>query len=205
MTTDQIPARFGRLATMDTFVLRGRRYATCRCDCGTVKAVRLDSLSSGRVVSCGCAHRDWLKTNSKFVVGNTVRPNQYARGPNNGQWKGDSIVDGHDRCRSLYPDPLGQCERDDCSKLAVDRHHRDGNSINNDRSNVMFVCRGCHQLIDGRMAARVEDMRRAVIGKPATKKQLDARRSGARRRWREGRYQKLVDNRGPDGRWRSQK
>lgn len=31
-----------------------RHYALCKCDCGTIKRVRIDSLKAGRVVSCGC-------------------------------------------------------------------------------------------------------------------------------------------------------
>ena len=32
----------------------------------------------------------------------------------------------------------------------IDRHHKDGNTQNNDRSNIAFLCRRCHQKADGR-------------------------------------------------------
>ena len=41
------------------------------------------------------------------------------------------------------------CER--CKACApMDRHHKDGNTQNNDRSNLAFLCRKCHQKEDGR-------------------------------------------------------
>lgn len=57
---------------------------------------------------------------------------------------------GHRKARQLYP-VIGTCEYPDCIKPARDRHHIDGNTFNNDRSNVMFVCRSHHMIIDGRM------------------------------------------------------
>jgi len=49
-----------------------------------------------------------------------------------------------------YP-TLGRCEH--CHAVpAVDRHHRDGNTAHNQRANLLFVCRRCHMLIDGRLA-----------------------------------------------------
>jgi hypothetical protein len=57
---------------------------------------------------------------------------------------------GHRKARLLYP-TLGTCERDGCTEQAVDRHHIDGNTFHNERSNVMFLCRACHMIIDGRM------------------------------------------------------
>lgn len=55
---------------------------------------------------------------------------------------------GHKRARRLYRE-LGDCER--CGEVpARDRHHRDGDPFNNDRGNVAFLCRRCHQIEDGR-------------------------------------------------------
>jgi ribosomal protein L37E len=45
--------------------------------------------------------------------------------------------------------PLGMCER--CNvKPARDRHHKDGNTFNNDPSNIERLCRSCHMLVDKR-------------------------------------------------------
>lgn len=55
--------RFGRLTVME----RSSRpsvssmYFLCRCDCGTQKDVRKDSLYTKRIVSCGCYQREVLK------------------------------------------------------------------------------------------------------------------------------------------------
>ncbi len=55
---------FGRL----TIIAIGKppgtyRYAAvCICECGTESAIRLDGLTSGNVVSCGCFHREVHRT-----------------------------------------------------------------------------------------------------------------------------------------------
>ncbi len=60
-----------------------------------------------------------------------------------------AVGTGHWRARQKYP-VIGNCER--CvEKPATDRHHKDGNTLNNDRSNVAFLCRKCHMEEDGRM------------------------------------------------------
>lgn len=66
-------------------------------------------------------------------------------------WKGDAAGKdaGHCRARKLYP--LGPCEH--CGKPATDRHHKDGNTRNNEPSNVEVLCRRCHMLADGRLEA----------------------------------------------------
>lgn len=53
---------------------------------------------------------------------------------------------GRNHCRRLYPDPLGRCEHDTgCFERATDRHHRDRNAENNERSNVQFLCEKHHE------------------------------------------------------------
>lgn len=62
-----IGQRFGRLLVIkqseDHIQPSGRRRAMweCLCDCGNVKDVRGDSLTSGAVVSCGCFQRENAK------------------------------------------------------------------------------------------------------------------------------------------------
>ena len=50
--------------------------------------------------------------------------------------------------RKLYPGPL-VCERETCVKPA-ERHHVDGDTHNNVRSNIMFLCRNHHHEEDRR-------------------------------------------------------
>lgn len=52
----------------------------------------------------------------------------------------------------LYPE-LGTCERGLCLEPAVDRHHKDRDVFNNDRSNIEFLCRRCHKLTHGQKIA----------------------------------------------------
>lgn len=59
---------------------------------------------------------------------------------------------GHFQAQKLYP-LLGQCEHHGCDEPAYDRHHRDGDTDNNDRENVEFLCRRHHMLADGRLEA----------------------------------------------------
>ena len=54
-----IGERFGRLVVLDTFKRPNEnRWTVCRCDCGTVKVIRVDHLTSGATISCGCSHHD---------------------------------------------------------------------------------------------------------------------------------------------------
>jgi uncharacterized protein YlaI len=66
-------------------------------------------------------------------------------------WKGDSATDKSGRTRALRkfsaPDKCGRC-----LKIGrVDRHHVDGNTLNNEPSNIEFLCRKCHMTVDGRI------------------------------------------------------
>lgn len=66
-------------------------------------------------------------------------------------WNGTkaSVAAGRRRAIRRFRN-LGNCER--CKKAkAVDRHHKDNDTHNNERSNLMFVCRRCHMILDGRI------------------------------------------------------
>lgn len=84
-------------------------------------------------------------------------------GPDNPGWRGDEARSETKRARAhrLYPD-LGDCE--ECGKPATDRHHKDGNTGNNDRLNLAFLCRRCHMVVDGRLASLA-----ALASQPKTK------------------------------------
>lgn len=123
-------------------------------------------------------------------------------GPNNANWKGGAVGDkaAHDRCRTLYPDPLGRCERAGCIRPARDRHHRDGNPRNNNRENVRFLCRGCHQIEDGRATDRVKEMNEAIRGVKQSPETCARKSAAVRRVWKAGR---VLVARGKDGRWQA--
>lgn len=63
----------------------------------------------------------------------------HKRGPDNPMWTGG---DGHAAARHLYPGPL-VCEWPGCTAIA-ERHHKDGDPKNNDRSNIEFLCKPHH-------------------------------------------------------------
>jgi formylmethanofuran dehydrogenase subunit E len=54
---------------------------------------------------------------------------------------------GHQRAQRLFP--MKACEN--CGSAGRDRHHRDGNTLNNDPANIAILCRRCHQAEDGRL------------------------------------------------------
>ena len=76
------------------------------------------------------------------------RQNQ-KHGEDHPNWQGELVTPdgGRQRARKIFK--IDKCER--CGKKASDRHHRDGNTANNKRSNVFFLCRRCHMLEDGRL------------------------------------------------------
>lgn len=65
-------------------------------------------------------------------------------------WVGDqvSLRSGRSRAERLYPD-IGPCQR--CGAAKAERHHRDGNTGNNDPTNIDILCRRCHMSVDGRL------------------------------------------------------
>jgi len=85
----------------------------------------------------------WLKT-CKIRYG-------WRKGKYSPSWKGNKALSkaaGHLRAQTMYP-IIGICEL--CNKeKAEDRHHIDINILNNDRNNILFVCKKCHAKIDGR-------------------------------------------------------
>ena len=73
-------------------------------------------------------------------------------------WMGDaaSVKAGRSRAIRKFkgaPSTCTECGRDG---VRIDRHHIDGNTKNNDASNIAFLCRRCHMAGDGRLAAFIE-------------------------------------------------
>ncbi len=77
--------------------------------------------------------------------------NRVSHGPDHHSWKGMNVPKkcGGRRARRLF-EIVGPCEL--CRKRATDRHHRDGNPLNNDPNNLQALCRKCHMVSDGRLA-----------------------------------------------------
>lgn len=51
--------------------------------------------------------------------------------------------DGNKEATRLFPSPLGGCQRG-CGREAQHRHHRNGDTFDNRRENVEFLCVPCH-------------------------------------------------------------
>lgn len=68
---------------------------------------------------------------------------------------------GHQRAQRLYRN-LPPCK---CGAKA-ERHHRDGNQLNNHPSNLLFVCRRCHMTEDGRLSRLLERNRHSGKKQP---------------------------------------
>lgn len=62
-TKVHVGAKYGRLTVIEDLGSRNRiHYWRCQCDCGTIKEVRGDSLTSGNTRSCGCLQREAIQT-----------------------------------------------------------------------------------------------------------------------------------------------
>lgn len=65
-------------------------------------------------------------------------------------WQGGNVSETGGRARALRKFPIiHPCEL--CSSPQTERHHRDGNTANNEAANVWFLCRRCHMQQDGRL------------------------------------------------------
>ena len=72
---------------------------------------------------------------------------------NNTNWCTDTTKQQTGRMRAIRWYSLQPCEV--CGEKA-ERHHKDGNALNNEPSNIAFRCRKHHMEIDGRLAKVIE-------------------------------------------------
>ncbi len=73
-------------------------------------------------------------------------------GPDNCNWIGSAATIKSGRSRALRAYPCKEpCEL--CGSDKSERHHIDGNTKNNSRENIQFLCRRCHMKEDGRLAS----------------------------------------------------
>lgn len=79
---------------------------------------------------------------------------QVKPGPDHHSWIGDAVStkSGRDRAQRIYP--MANCEL--CHRPGKDRHHRDGNTANNEPRNIQHLCRRCHMQVDGRLQKLLE-------------------------------------------------
>lgn len=80
----------------------------------------------------------------------------------NPNWKGDSVGLKSARARALRWFAGGVCGK--CGTRKAERHHKDGNTRNNDKSNIDLLCRRCHMQEDGRLK-NFNEMRRGKHAK----------------------------------------
>lgn len=73
------------------------------------------------------------------------------RGQDHPNWLGDCASEKAGRSRALRLFPSGPCIR--CDDPNGERHHKDGDTLNNDPNNVEMLCRKCHMKSDGRLQA----------------------------------------------------
>lgn len=72
---DIIGKKFGKLLVIQDDVERNtkhKRYLICQCECGNNVSVRMDSLTTGTIVSCGCYHRELLKNTHNTKMNDVV-------------------------------------------------------------------------------------------------------------------------------------
>lgn len=89
-------------------------------------------------------------------------------------WEGDAVSTQGGRSRANRRYPEGKpCDL--CSQPSLDRHHKDGNTANNEPENVQFLCRRCHMKEDGRLAefTATSTMHQKLATKAAAAKHVD--------------------------------
>ena len=87
------------------------------------------------------------------------------KGDQHPNWKGDLASIKSGRSRALRKFTAKSCEK--CGrKDDLERHHVDGNTLNNNATNITILCPRCHMTIDGRLK-RLKEMGRnnAIIAR----------------------------------------
>jgi len=70
-------------------------------------------------------------------------------GPEHHRWRGENATPNKKRARAQRWFSLEgvTCEHEQCDKPATDRHHKNGDIDNNERTNLAFLCRRHHMEI----------------------------------------------------------
>lgn len=59
-SSDLVGNKIHYLFVESVYTLDGKCYANCTCQCGNSKSIRIDSIRTGRIKSCGCKKRQHL-------------------------------------------------------------------------------------------------------------------------------------------------
>lgn len=70
ISKDLTSTKVGKLTLLKRKRENGRTYYYCRCECGNEKWIRADSLTSGKIISCGCYNKENNYKKSKDIKGN---------------------------------------------------------------------------------------------------------------------------------------
>jgi len=139
------------------------KYGFCHCGCGLKTRIAHRTRKDygwvrGEPLEYINGHLSWNhteKAKQKMRIAKT--------GERNPNWKGSNALPnaGNQRAERLFK--IGKCEN--CEKKATDRHHKDGNTLNNDPDNVKHLCRLCHLIEDGRLKTLHKNYQLKVRGK----------------------------------------
>lgn len=68
-TLKEIGKKYGRLTILGKDLTQNHKktHVICKCDCGNITSVRLDSLKKGEIKSCGCYHQELCKRGTKPI------------------------------------------------------------------------------------------------------------------------------------------
>lgn len=141
---------FAYLTVLRPHTVNGRLLWVCRCECGREVLRSSGKLVDGRLCSCGCMKgRD-----RKLSVEARLKLSLSKRGSLNPQWKESGLSPNGGRCRArvVVPDAAACCR---CGASPGERHHRDGDTSNNNPDNLVVLCRRCHMSSDGRLSKLV--------------------------------------------------
>jgi hypothetical protein len=120
--------------------------------CGVELDIRPSYVARMRYCSMRCrslATQRGIRPKAHFTQEERAQRSLDKLGAKNPMWKGAEAkpASGRERARRRYN--LDVCE--DCGGNAHDRHHVDGNPLNNEPSNIAILCRRCHMRRDGRL------------------------------------------------------
>lgn len=95
---------------------------------------------------CDTCKKIYIGWGKQYCSKKCKRPPRLEKSP---FWKGDNVTasTGRSRAKKMYP--LKPCKI--CGSKKSERHHKDGNPINNSPQNIMFVCRKHHVVFDDRI------------------------------------------------------
>lgn len=138
--------KFGRLTVVAHL---GSGRWECLCSCGRSTTCLGVDLRNGHRTSCGCKRHE-----PKIFTPDSIQKIRAAKlGKSNPNWKGGKATPNAGRSRARTKFAALNCSR--CGALKAERHHKDGDTNNNDESNIDIVCRRCHMVVDGRLAGLV--------------------------------------------------